>query len=171
MKHLDYGKYVLMLLKKTPFSNVDVPKFKGDFSQLLDKISALQDRSPIEYPIIVELHILVAEFSPYLESIEMLSNGRMLPFHWKLLFEKCEKPNAYHGQIKIDELIQFGILKNIDKIKEVTAISIGENQLEADFQTMNNQWKEVLLPVDDAVIIQEDLLLLGSLEIFISKYL
>jgi hypothetical protein len=59
----------------------------------------------------------------------------------------------------------FEILKNIDKIKEVTAISINKNQLEADFQTENNQWKEGLLPIDDSVINQEDLLLLGSVDI------
>jgi hypothetical protein len=47
MKHLDYGKCVLMSLTK-PFSNVDVPKLKSDFSQLLDEISALQERASIE---------------------------------------------------------------------------------------------------------------------------
>jgi hypothetical protein len=59
----------------------------------------------------------------------------------------------------------FEILKNIDKIKEITVISISGNQLEADFQTKNNQWKEGLLPIEDSVIIQEDLLLLGSIDI------
>jgi hypothetical protein len=69
-------------MKKTHFYSVDVPKFKTEFAQLLDRITNLQDSVQLKYPLLVESNLHVSDFAPYFYTIEMLYHGRMIPYHW-----------------------------------------------------------------------------------------
>lgn len=135
------------LVNDVPFHEINMT----DFTTLLTSVytNVVQMRKRERNNLLEELHSKVTEITPFINQLEMLSQTRMHRHHWAYLFEECGQPNGYYDQIKIEELISFGILKEKEKIATITSTAQGEEQLEAEFQEINNYWKSVEIPLLD----------------------
>ena len=47
----------------------------------------------------------IQETAPFVEQLELLAFGKMQLRHWNMLFEACDRQNAYHDDITIEELM------------------------------------------------------------------
>ncbi|OHT04291.1 Dynein heavy chain family protein [Tritrichomonas foetus] len=133
------------LVNEVSFAQIDINGFRKLITHLYATVLQMRKGSP--NPILEELYFKVREIVPYIDQLEVLSNSKMQLHHWNRLFEECGQPNSYYGQIKIEELISLGILKEKDTITVITSTAQGESQLEAEFQEINNKWKEVEIPL------------------------
>ena len=134
-------------IKSLPIASIDAAKFKSDILSLDSELRELAEQKFADKPLLNQLLACVDRVVPLLDSLQILCNGRMQPHHWIKLFQACGKPDAFYSQIKIEELIELGILSQKEKIIEVTSISQGESQLETEFQAINAHWSDARLPV------------------------
>lgn len=153
----------------TPFSHIDIDKFKEDLEKLKTVVSELQSSAKTNYPILTELVTKVNEISPYLDELTLLSKGKMQVRHWNTLFEECNQTNPYNPQITIEDFLQFGILKMKDKIESITATSHGESELEIEFQQISSYWNKVQLPLVEQQIKTDDTVLLAPTNTLIEE--
>ncbi|EAX91539.1 Dynein heavy chain family protein [Trichomonas vaginalis G3] len=157
-------KGVSKIITTVPLSNVDIQKFKEDLENIDQTVQHLKENYNEPCELLAELDTAESAIVPYIEVIELLSQGRMQTHHWNTLFESCGRPNAYYSQIKIDELISLGILQQKEKIQQITSTSQGESRLEHSFQAINSHWQEVHIPLLDIQDKKEDELMLGNLD-------
>ena len=151
-------------ITSVPFSSIDMPLFKEDLMKLESDVKSLKEKNTSDQnPLIEELTANLDGIVPFIVPLEQLSSGKMQIQHWNRLFEECGQPYAYYAQIKIAELLNFGILKDFDKIARITGTSHGESQLENEFNNLLSHWKDVSLPLMTTRIRSEDSLVLGSL--------
>lgn len=110
--------------------------------------------------ILGELQTRITDIVPYVEQLDLLSHGKMQPRHWDQLFESCGQ-TGYHDGVTIDALLNLGILKEKEKIEQITAASQGESELETEFVEISNRWKKVQMPLLEGQMKPEETLLLG----------
>ncbi|OHT00199.1 Dynein heavy chain family protein [Tritrichomonas foetus] len=157
-------KSIYKIVSTIALVSIDMPQFTERILKLAEDVNKIHQSLTNPNPLVDELKIKLEGITPYLDSLQLLSSGRMQLHHWNKLFELCGQPNAYYQQIKIEELLQLGILKEKDIIISITSTSQGESQLEADFNALLAHWEDVTLPLLDSQIKSEDSLLLGSLD-------
>lgn len=157
-------KGVSKIITTVPLSNVDVQKFKEDLETIDQNVQHMKENYKDPCELLAELDQAESAIVPYIEVIELLSQGRMQTHHWNTLFESCGRQNAYYSQIKIEELITLGILQQREKIIQVTSTSQGESRLEHSFQAINSHWQEVHIPLLDLQEKKDDELMLGNLD-------
>lgn len=146
-----------------PFDGVDIPKFCYDVNATNADMSELRKESKEDSAFLSELESRIQSFVPVVEPLTLLNEAKMSFRHWAMLFEKCNRPQAYYAQIKIDELMALGILKDINAIKLITSTAHGESQLENDVQSIHDRWVEVKLPLIEVdVMLTEDNFLLDD---------
>lgn len=162
-------QYLSKQMTESPFSHIDIDKFKVDMNNLKDAVTNLQKNAKTNYPVLNELVTKVNEISPFIDELEHLSHGKMQIRHWNALFEECNQQNGYHSQITIDELLNLGILKMSEKIEQITSTSQGESELEAEFLSISNHWNKVQLPLVEQQIKSDETLLIGNTESLVSE--
>ena len=164
---LQQWNQIVRTMTHVPFAQINMKKFRVDIESLKDKASLLQREvdNPQNYPILNELIMKIQETAPFVEQLELLAFGKMQLRHWNMLFEACDRQNAYHDDITIEELMNLGILRARDKIAEITATSQGESELESEFMSITNYWNKVQIPLADSPSkMTEETLLLGPTE-------
>ena len=135
-------------ITKAPLMSIDMPVFITEIQTIHENIEKMKEADKAsENSLLKQLDEKVNEIYPYLNELDKLFNGRMQPHHWNKLFQICGKQNAYYSQIKIAELMKYGILKEKEKIQDVTTTSQGESQLEAEFQAISLHWNNVEIPL------------------------
>jgi len=151
------------IISHAPLNSIDILKFSNDINHLFAHLNALNERTSASSGILSSLITKVSEFLQIFDQVIMLTNAKMQFNHWNRLFEDCGHPKAYYGQIKIEELISYGILNNKDRIEKITTISQGESELEAEYVEIEKQWKQIHLPILESQSKSDDYLILGDL--------
>lgn len=144
------------------FINMDVMGFIDKVNHTSQKIAQLETERKCDIELLLDVSSKIRVISSCLDSIEMLHKGEMHNHHWNKLFEECCESKSYHEQIKIDELLDYGVLAEKEKIRAITTISKGEAQLESEFKLLLSKWKEVRLPILYSNVRAEDSLLLEN---------
>lgn len=134
-------------ISKAPFMSIDMPTFIQEITSLHDSVEKMKTNPHKDNILLDQIDEKINESYPYLEELDKLFNGRMQPHHWNNLFQICGKQNAYYPHIKIEELMKYGILKEKEKIHDITTQSQGEAQLEAEFQSITTHWNNVEIPL------------------------
>jgi hypothetical protein len=147
-------------IQNVPMSSIDMEQLENDLLSLNEAIVDLQ--RPV--PILEQVKKGMATITPYLEQLRDLAESPMHFHHWAQLFDDCGKSNSYYGGIKIDELIQLGILKEAEKIKMITLTARGESTLEKQFNDMQSRWKLAQLPV--VAVESEDIIIGDTSDLF-----
>ncbi|OHS99158.1 Dynein heavy chain family protein [Tritrichomonas foetus] len=154
---------------KTPFSTIDIDEFSSAVLDLERDLYNLNSLTRLPTPLLSELTTRLNSVAPYLEQIKQLASSNMQHRHWQVLFEECGLPGSYHSDIKLDEIVQLGILADKDRIDSETRVAVGESQLEEEFKQIQNRWCAVQLPILDGQTKSEDSLLLDNVENMISE--
>lgn len=149
------------IITTIPFNAINIMDFNKKVTDLNDIIMNLKNSLPLH--LVDDLSEKIDTIVPYLEVLETLANSKMNYNHWNILFEMCGHPKGYFQQIKIDELMQQGILAETAKIEDITATALGENQLEQEFKLLLQHWKEVKMPLDETQTKTDDTLMIGDI--------
>lgn len=149
------------IILSVPFSSIDMNKFKEDLLNLENDVKEIKSKDEPNV-ILIELGNKLDDIVPFIEPLIQLSSSNMQLLHWYELFENCGQPNAYYSHIKIEDLRSLGILKEFDKIAQITTTSRGESELEIQFKELLLHWQGVTLPL---IGLQTDeYLVIGSLK-------
>ncbi|OHT02076.1 Dynein heavy chain family protein [Tritrichomonas foetus] len=150
---------------KVPMMSLDMPLFITEITDLNENVMKMKETNNNDNLLLSQLEEKSSEIYSYRVELESLFNGRMQTHHWNTLFQICGQPNAYYSQIKIGELIKYNILKEKEKIADITTTSQGESQLEAEFQAISAHWKNVEIPlIESDEEMTADTMTLGSLD-------
>lgn len=166
-----YKEYdeIIKLVENVPFDQVNIEIFRKKSNQLADQIAKidliLDGKACSLYREITKSYM---EFSPYIDELSILSNGKLQERHWNQLFEECGKKGSYNDQITINDLIKLNIIGNIERIKKITAISLGEFQLEEEVKRIRSYWSEVHIPLANAHAKTDMTMVLAPLDSLIS---
>lgn len=151
-------------LKSNPFISVPILNLKNDVSTLFDNLSYLNTNSKTSVYILSELLSSVQEIISFLPELELLATSYMKQTNWIELFKITgNNPDSYNESITIGELINLGVLKNKDKIQEITATSRAEYEICSKFEFVNEEWQKVQMPLIDVTFRTEDTLMLGDI--------
>lgn len=151
-------------IKDIPFAHINMDTLIDNSKQLEKEIENIREMIKKPSPFLSELSVDLQEFSPYLEQLQQLSQGRMQTRHWMQLFDECGQEYAYNPEITIHQLLSLGILANKESIKEITLTAQGEYRLEADFSSLKSHWDDVDLPINEDIPETDNDVRLGHLD-------
>ncbi|OHT01147.1 Dynein heavy chain family protein [Tritrichomonas foetus] len=146
-----------------PFAHVSMKEYETSVNELQNLLSSLKESWKKPSPIMNEIDTSFSQISPFVPQLSQISNGRMQNRHWEMLFEKCGHKGKYTIEITIQFMLEKGILSHADLITDITTTSLGESQLENEFQAISTHWADVTVPFIDPPQNTEDQLLLGEL--------
>ena len=163
-------KQILDLTIKFPFSTINMDDFSDKILKINDEINDLmisesfsKDAETPQRKILNEMNEKITSIIPFLDLLKLLSESKMNLKYWNQLFGQCNQNSPYYEKITISELISYGVLNDPNLIRTITFTANGEAQLEIDFQSIVNHWKEVKLPIAKNQQKGDDMLLLDDL--------
>jgi len=162
-------KNIKSQLSTNPFASINAISLCNEIEVLFDSAKELSQSSNYPSPLLKEISNNIQKLLPFIPQLQMLYNGKMQSQHWTKLFDECGLQGLYNPLVRIEDLIDLGILAEKEKIEVVTNNSKGESQLEADFQSIYMRWQEVHVPLLDSQQKSEDSLLLGNLDQLFSE--
>ena len=152
-------------MRETPLVSLKIEDFKTDVNGLLNTVTQLSNNAKITYPILAELISCVQETAGFMHELELLAYGKMRQANWISLFKATgNPPSQYHEQITINELVNLGILKEKEKIAEITHISHGEYEVFSEFEKVSSEWQKVQMPFVEVAFRTEETLKLGDIK-------
>jgi len=149
-------------LLKAPFGTIDVFQWIEKTSQLYISISGFEKQINPLPQILNELITKVDSIYPYTGEIQLLFESKLQIRHWEQLFRNCGVILTYHADMRLEELIISGILRQKDQIRAICLQANNDSELENEFKQLHEKWSSVLLPLQIHQIKSEDSLILSE---------
>lgn len=153
-----------------PFAHISMNELTDSVNgiqSILDQLKEMKNNQST--PLLDELNESFSKISPFVDQLTQLDNARMHTRHWENLFDLCGHKGEYSISVTIQTMIDHGILSNKDVINEITNTSIGESQLDIEFQAILAHWADVTVPFVDQHQNDDDQLLLGDLSSLLNE--
>ena len=142
------------------FVLVDIDQFNESMMQLETNVHMLSTMIKTPIPLLDELSLRLKTILPYLSQLKLLKSKGIQERHWHKLFQECKIETIYRSDIRLDEVLDCGIMEYPEKIEEVCDIVHGEQEFEKQFNEIQSKWNKISIPLlpnqpklDDNIII------------------
>jgi dynein heavy chain, axonemal len=87
------------------------------------------------------------EFRKCLPVISNLASGALKGYHWHDLAVRTKKDIVMSETLTLQELLDLGILDNLDIVEEIATVAVKEHNLDRALDSMAEEWREIAFEV------------------------